>query len=370
MIYTTPVKLFNSTSGQLQEFISLKPGEISLYVCGITPYDTTHLGHAFTYIFFDVLRRYLMFKGYNVSYTQNVTDIDDDILRKAKELKTDWKRLGDSWIYRFVTDMKALNILPPTSYIKATEAIDEIITMNIGLQQKGFAYENEGNLYFNIAKFSSYGNLSKFTRDEMITLSKERGADPSDTRKKDPLDFILWQKSTEGEPSWDSPWGNGRPGWHIECSAMIYKTLGIQIDIHGGGNDLIYPHHESEIAQSETFTGVSPFVAYWIHTGMVEYTGEKMAKSVGNLIMVHDLLQTYSANTIRYYLLSHHYRSSWEFDASELSDAEEKVIKILNSNALGDHDKFIQAIEEDFNIPLALTFAGREELALLGFKDV
>jgi L-cysteine:1D-myo-inositol 2-amino-2-deoxy-alpha-D-glucopyranoside ligase len=322
------MKLYNSLSQKVETFTPLKRNEITMYVCGITPYDTTHLGHAFTYTFFDVLQRYLESQSYKVTYTQNVTDIDDDILRKAKEEGRDWKEIGQYWTNHFVNDLKALNIALPKHYVKATESIPTILEIIKKLIIEEFAYEKNGNVYFRIEKDTDYGKLSHYNHQQMLLLSKERGANPDDPNKENPLDFILWQKSKADEPSWDSPYGKGRPGWHIECSAMNYKYMGAQIDIHGGGRDLIYPHHESEIAQSENFTGKKPFVKYWMHTSMVIYQGEKMSKSLGNLVMVSDLLKRYSANAIRYVLLSHHYRSPWEFQDEELDAAEQRVTAI------------------------------------------
>lgn len=325
------MQLYNSLTRQKELFKLLENKKVKMYVCGITPYDTTHLGHAFTYMSFDVLIRYLQFKGYEVEYTQNVTDIDDDILKRAKQEDRDWQELGQYWTKRFQTDMKKLNILTPTHYVKATSSIETIINIVQTLEENGIAYEKKGNVYFHVPTFQSYGKLSHLAEQQMLLLSRERGANPDDPLKKHPLDFILWQKSKIGEPSWQSPWGKGRPGWHIECSAMIHDTLGEQIDIHGGGRDLIYPHHESEIAQSESFTGKNPFAQYWMHTAMVLCEGEKMSKSLGNLVMVSDLLKKYSANAIRYVLLSHHYRQPWQYEEEELDQAEVKLTNIKNA---------------------------------------
>jgi len=347
-----------------------------MYVCGITPYDTTHLGHAFTYTVFDVLYRFLTYQNYEVNYTQNVTDIDDDILKKAKEVGKDWKELGQFWTDKYVHDMQSLNNIQPTHYVKATETMPTIIAIITKLVTDGFAYEKNGNVYFAIQKDPEYGKLSKYTRDEMIKLAKVRGADPDDPNKQDPLDFILWQKRSpkgevlsevEGtnEPFWESPWGKGRPGWHIECSAMVYKYLDKKIDIHGGGGDLIYPHHESEIAQSEQFTGQKPFAQFWMHIGMVGYRGEKMSKSLGNLVMVSDLLKQYSPNTIRYLLLSHHYREPWEYYDKDITSAE-KAMKAIESNLeqpshsqedqKGSEElkRFTKALADDLDTPKAL----------------
>ncbi len=319
------MKLYNSLSNQVENFIPFNEKIIKMYVCGITPYDTTHLGHAFLYTFFDALNRYFRYKGYQVTYVQNVTDIDDDILKRAKLQNKDWQELGQFWTDKFVNDLKMLNILMPEHYVKATDSMEKIIEMVTGLVKEGLAYEVDGTVFFRVQKFTQYGALSKYTPEQMILLSKERGANPDDPRKEYALDFILWQKSLEGEPSWDSPWGKGRPGWHIECSAMVGQYLGEQIDIHGGGRDLIYPHHESEIAQSEGFSHKHPYVKTWMHAAMLMYQGEKMSKSLGNLIMVSDLLKKYEPNVIRWVLLSHHYRTPWEFFNDELDMANHNL---------------------------------------------
>ena len=356
------MKLYNTLTRKKENFKSIKNKEVSIYACGITPYDTTHLGHAFVYVFFDALIRYLNFKNYKINYTQNVTDIDDDILRKAKEENKDWKEIGKFWTDKFLNDLKFLNVLPPTNYVKATDSVKKIIEITEELINKKIAYEKNGNVYFDVKKFKKYGELSKYTESQMILISKERGADPNDPLKKQPLDFILWQKSKEGEPFWESPWGNGRPGWHIECSAMINQYLGDRIDIHGGGRDLIFPHHESEIAQSESYTGKDPFVKYWMHISMVMYEGEKMSKSLGNLIMISELSKKYSANSIRWLLLSHHYREPWEFDYSDIEEAQEKVslIKELLNNFpdvkpdIKLREEFESFLDDDFDTPKAL----------------
>lgn len=384
------MKIYNSRTRKKEEFKPLKKGEVTLYVCGITPYDTTHLGHAFTYISFDVVVKYLIYKGYKVNYTQNVTDIDDDILRKAKEEKEDWRKLGNFWTERFLDDLKFVDILIPNHYVKATNSIEEIIEINKDLFKKGIAYENGGNLYYDVSKFKSYGKLSKYSKRQMLILLKERGGDPNDPLKKNKLDFILWQKSKEGEPFWESPWGNGRPGWHIECSAMVRRFLGEQIDIHGGGKDLIFPHHESEIAQSESYTEKEPFVGKWMHTAMVMCSGEKMSKSLGNLVMVSKLSKKYQSNVIRWMLLSNHYRMPWEYDDSLMTIAKKEysmIEKILEKK--GNYSvnpkavkKFEEFMEDDFQVQKILRFVLRlsekEEnketikmiLEILGFKVI
>lgn len=361
------MKLYNSLTQTKGEFTPLNKKIVTLYVCGITPYDTTHLGHAFTYVFFDVLVRYLTFRGYKVTYVQNVTNIDDDLLKRAKETGKDWREFGDFWTDRFLTDLKNMNIEYPNAYVKATNSLTAMIRIIRVLIKKGFAYEKNGNIYFEVNKFKDYGKLSLFNKNQMLQLSRERGGNPDDPLKKNPLDFLLWQYSKRNEPFWESPWGKGRPGWHIECSAMINQYLGDQIDIHGGGRDLIYPHHESEIAQSESFTKKVPFAKYWLHTAMVMYRGEKMAKSLGNLIMISDLLKKYSANAIRFVLLSHHYRSPWEFNETELLTAEKTLRLIFNARAIKAKEqkliksdkyfkKFLTFIDDDLNTPQALIF--------------
>lgn len=367
------MKLFSSLTQKSEDFRPLKQNEVTIYVCGITPEGPAHLGHAFVNVLFDALVRYLKYKGFNINYTQNVTDVDDDILRKAKQQNKDWQEFGDFWTKKYQADLQALNVLPPTHYVKATGSIKKMVEIVENLLQQNFAYINQGNIYFDVKKFKSYGKLSKYTQKQMGFLSKERGADPNDPRKKHPLDFILWQKSQPGEPSWETSFGSGRPGWHIECSAMINEFLGEQIDIHGGGRDLIYPHHESEIAQSESFTGKTPFVKYWMHIAMVLYEGEKMAKSLGNLVLISDLLKKYDANTIRWFLLAHHYRNPWEFEWQELEEAKEKVQSI--ANYLLDKDKskhkssviaqFEQFMDDDLQTDEALKFV----LELTGNPD-
>ena len=350
-----------------------------MYVCGITPDAATHLGHAFTYISFDVLVRLLKFSGYKVRYLQNVTDIDDDILVRSKNAGRTWKEFGDHWTKVFQANMKALNWIKPDPYVKATDSIPTIIKIVSDLISKGYAYEVNGTVYFEVEKFGKYGLLGRFGKKEMIELSRERGADPDDPDKHDPLDFIVWQKVKEGEPSWNSPFGDGRPGWHIECSSMVYDHLGKQIDIHGGGEDLIYPHYESEIAQSESFTGKSPFVKYWMHTAYVRFQGEKMSKSLGNLVMVSDLLKKYSPNAVRYSILSHHWRKPWEYKEKEMKTASlkfEKLEKLVEDNSVDSEpdSEFINYLNNDFDTPGALEFLVRTKpkslnacLTLLGF---
>jgi L-cysteine:1D-myo-inositol 2-amino-2-deoxy-alpha-D-glucopyranoside ligase len=358
------MKFFNTRSLQVEPFTPHRQ-PVTLYVCGITPYDTTHLGHAFTYTVADSLVRYLALQGHQVTYVQNVTDIDDDILRKAKEQDEDWLTLGNRWTLHFIEDMQALNVRPPDYYPRATEMMPQIIEMVQALLAAGVAYAAGGSVYFEVAAWPQYGQLSHLPQVEMLAVANERGNNPQDPHKRNPLDFVLWQAQATGEPAWDSPWGPGRPGWHIECSAMSTTLLGDIIDIHCGGSDLIFPHHESEIAQVEPLTGKSPFVRLWLHTAMVEHEGEKMSKSLGNLVMVRDLLQRYSADAIRLYLAAHHYRQPWSYHEADLRQAAalaKTLQQAVLARASGQREldptllqtRFIQAMENDLNTPEAI----------------
>jgi len=333
---------------------------VRLYVCGITPYDTTHLGHAFTYVVFDVLVRVLRAAGQPVRYVQNVTDVDDDIIRRARELGTTWDHLADKETSLYVEDMAALNVLAPDVFPRASQTIPKIIALIVRLEAQGHAYRRDGNVYFRVGSVADYGRLSRLSLEEMITLSAQRGADPNDPRKQDPLDFVLWQASAAAEPRWESPWGVGRPGWHIECSAMALEHLGPQVDVHGGGADLIYPHHESEIAQSESATGVRPFARIWVHVGMLGYQGEKMSKSLRNLVLIRDLLARYDADSIRVLLLRHHYREPWEYTPDQLDDAAAWTARLRAAagrvrNGTGESVLAVRAaLENDLDTPGAL----------------
>lgn len=355
--------LYNSLTRRKEKFAHPRKEPVKLYVCGITPYDTTHLGHAFTYIFFDTLARYLTYKGYKVKYVQNVTDIDDDILREANKRGENWKSLGERFTRQYLSDMKKLNALPPTHFVKAIESIPKMRQIIKILLKRGFAYQKKGNIYFGVKKFAGYGRLSRLNRRQMILLAKERGANVDDTLKKDPLDFVLWQKSKPGEPSWSFDNERGRPGWHIECSAMIHRYLGETIDIHGGGKDLIFPHHESEIAQSESYTGKKPFSRFFLHTAMILCNGEKMSKSLGNLIMVKNLLGKYSPNAVRWCLLSHYYRQPFEYEEEELKAAAKSVGQVEGAltSKLSKKAKqaFANAMDDDCNTSDALSVLQR-----------
>ncbi|HKE98983.1 MAG TPA: cysteine--tRNA ligase [Actinomycetes bacterium] len=293
---------------------------VTLYVCGITPYDAAHVGHAFTYVAFDTLVRVLRWHGHQVIYCQNVTDVDDDVLRRAQRDDEDYLQLGQRETAAFLRDMDALNVDRPTVYPKATGEVPEMIRLVGELLGRGHAYEVDGTVFFDVTTFGRFGSLSGLPPAEQRALLAERGGDPDDERKRNPLDFVLWQLSKPGEPSWSSPWGPGRPGWHTECSAMARKYLGVTVDLHGGGSDLLYPHHESERAQSEAANG-KEFVRRWLHTGMVAYQGEKMSKSLGNLVFARDLLVDHEPAAVRLALLAHHWRSAWEFRHAELDRA-------------------------------------------------
>jgi L-cysteine:1D-myo-inositol 2-amino-2-deoxy-alpha-D-glucopyranoside ligase len=297
---------------------------VTMYVCGITPYDAAHVGHAFTYVAFDTLARFLRARGHEVAYCQNVTDVDDDVLRRAAETGEDYLTLGRRETAAYLDDMDALNIARPDFFPKATEEIPAMIELAGQLVAGGHAYEVDGAVFFDVTSDPGFGELSGLDAGEQRELLAERGGDPDDPRKRHPLDFIVWQPSRPGEPWWDSPWGRGRPGWHLECSAMSRRYLGVTIDLHGGGADLLYPHHESERAQSESANGV-PFARRWLHTGMVRYQGEKMSKSLGNLVFPRDLFRDHEPAAVRLALLAHHWRSAWEWDAAELKEAAERL---------------------------------------------
>jgi cysteinyl-tRNA synthetase len=362
------MKLFNTLTQSLEEFVPLEDNFVRIYVCGVTPYDTTHLGHAFTYVSFDTLIRYLEFLGNTVRYVQNVTDIDDDILRKSRELGMTWDELGRRETERYLRDMDALNVCRPAVYARATQETPAMIEIIEALLARGYAYVSEGCVYYSVKSDPDFGIMARAIGlndyHAMLEIANERGNFPGDTRKRDPLDFVLWQAQAPGEPAWPSPWGPGRPGWHIECSAMSMKYLGPRIDIHGGGADLAFPHHTCEIAQSEHATQKAPFSRFWMHTGMVYQEGEKMSKSLGNLTLVGDLLKTYSADAIRITLLNHHYRYPWECFPEDLQAAEETVALFRHvESLLGDHPtgedptlrgQFTAAMDNDLNTPQAL----------------
>jgi L-cysteine:1D-myo-inositol 2-amino-2-deoxy-alpha-D-glucopyranoside ligase len=294
--------------------VPFEPGErVLMYTCGITPYDATHLGHAATFIAYDVLQRHLIDKGHTVQCVRNVTDVDDPLFAKARQLGVHYLDLAAGEEARFERDMVALNALPVASTPRASSAIPDIRGFIGMVLDRGFAYEAGGSVYFDVSKFESFGSVSNYTEEQMIELAAQRGGRIDDPNKRHPLDFVLWQPSADDEPSWDTMWGPGRPGWHIECSALALRELGTTIDLHGGGADLIFPHHECERAQSEAATG-SPFVRHWMHTALISKDGAKMSKSLGNLVFVDKLRTEYDPMAIRLALIEHHYRTEWEWD--------------------------------------------------------
>ena len=352
------MKLHNTYNNRVEEFVPIEGNKVKMYVCGPTVYDNAHLGHARCYITWDVLYRYLKFKGYDVTYCRNVTDVDDKILKKAeKEGKTP-EEVSRFWYNKFSESMKALNNLKPDIEPFATKTLGEIISMNKDLISKGYAYEVDGDVYFRVKKFGKYGSLSGQPIDQLESGARIEVGE----QKEDPLDFALWKKDPKF--GYNSPWGVGRPGWHIECSAMSRKYLGKTIDIHAGGADLIFPHHENEIAQSECANGCK-FVNYWLHNGFVTINKEKMSKSLGNFLTIDDLLKNYDSNTIRFFILTNHYRMPVEFSDEALSSAQTGAKRMLNAKRTeinenlditqyDEYKAFVEAMDDDLNTSKAL----------------
>ena len=310
------IKLYNTLTGKKEDFVSLKPGKMTMYACGVTVYDYSHLGHARGAVSFDLIQRYFRRKGFDVKYVRNFTDVDDKIIKRAQEEGISAADVANKYIKAYEEDMKRLGVGNADVEPKATEHIREMIEIIRRLLDKGHAYVVDGDVYFRVASFKDYGKLSKRNLEDLKSGARVE----VDERKTDPLDFALWKASKPGEPTWDSPWGQGRPGWHIECSAMGFKHLGTTIDIHAGGKDLIFPHHENEIAQSEAYSG-KRFVNYWLHNGFVNINQEKMSKSLGNFFTIRDILDQYDGEVVRLFLLSTHYRSPIDFSDANLKDA-------------------------------------------------
>ncbi|HEY7931798.1 MAG TPA: cysteine--tRNA ligase [Acidimicrobiales bacterium] len=330
---------------------------VTLYSCGITPYDAAHLGHAFVYLCFDVLKRRLRDAGHEARCVRNVTDVDDDILRKARELGVHYLDLAAQEMAKFERDMHSINLLPVYAEPRATGAIPEILTVIGRTFDEGYAYEVDGWVYFEVAKFRRFGQVSHTSRDEMLALAAIHGGRPDDPKKRDPLDFVLWQPSLDDEPSWESRWGAGRPGWHVECSALALRDLGETIDVHGGGRDLAFPHHECEAAQSEVVTG-QPFVKHWMHVGLVGLDGIKMSKSLGNLVFVEDLVRRSEPAAVRLALLDQHYRHDWEWRDDLLARAQSRLATWRSTQSTGRASSVLDdvraALDDDLNAPGAL----------------
>jgi cysteinyl-tRNA synthetase len=318
--------VYNTISHRKEKFIPREEGKVSMYVCGPTVYNYIHVGNGRAYLVFDIIRRYLSHKGYEVLYVQNFTDVDDKIINRANEEGKAPEEIARFYEKAFLEDMKALNVKPPDIAPRATETIPQMLEIIEALVDKGHAYEVDGNVYFHVESFREYGKLSGRSLDEMRAGERVE----VDSRKSHPMDFALWKASKPGEPSWDSPWGKGRPGWHIECSAMSLQHLGMGFDIHGGGQDLVFPHHENEIAQSEAFAGTQPFVRYWLHNGFVNIQEEKMSKSLGNIILVREILKQYPADAVRLLALQTHYRSPIDFGPDALEEASRAYERLEN----------------------------------------
>lgn len=324
------VRLFNSLTRKKEEFSPREPGKASIYACGPTTYNYFHLGNARMLVVFDMIRRYLIYKGYDVTYIQNFTDVDDKIISKAAEEGCDPMELAEKYIREYFQDAELLNILPATVHPKATEHIPEMIEIIQKLERKGLAYSINGDVYFGVDQYEGYGKLSGRTLEDMKAGARVE----VDDKKKNPMDFALWKSSKAGEPSWTSPWGQGRPGWHIECSAMALKYLGPGFDIHGGGGDLVFPHHENEIAQSEGCLDNQVFAKYWMHNAFITINQEKMSKSLGNFFLVREVSEKFPGDVIRFYLLGTHYRSPLDFDDEKLVMASKGLDRLKNSMRL------------------------------------
>jgi len=362
-------RVYNTLTRKKEPFETIEPGKVRMYVCGPTVYDKAHVGHAMSSLVFDVIRRYLEYRGYQVRHVMNYTDVEDKIIQRAKAIGVEPMPLAESLIAEYDRQLRALNVLPATLTPRASDEIDAILQMVGSLIEKGHAYVLDGDVYFRVARDEDYGRLSgRRLEDTRAGFRFE-----ADARKEDPADFALWKSAKPGEPAWDSPWGKGRPGWHIECSAMILNHLGEQIDIHGGGNDLVFPHHENEIAQTESLTG-KPFVRYWIHNGMLQLSGEKMSKSLGNLVSVEEFLTGHRGDVLRMLVLNSSYRSPLTYTdevveqagralerlkgalrpASPAAEPPAEAEKALEGGGAAAKAGFLQAMDDDFNTPGAL----------------
>ena len=354
------MKLYDTLRGQVNDFDSPN-GLVRMYVCGITPYSSSHIGHAMSAVTFDAVRRYLEFRGFKVRHIQNFTDIDDKMIAAANESNVPVSELAEANIDEYVNAMSELNVAPAHEYPRATREIDKIVEIIQSLIDKGYAYDVEGDVYFRVRRDEDYGKLSHRSVDDLLSGARIE----IDERKEDVLDFALWKSQKPGEPAWDSPWGKGRPGWHIECSAMSIKYLGETIDIHGGGEDLVFPHHENEIAQSESYTDQVPFSRFWLHNGMLRLGSEKMSKSLGNIISLPEALDAYDPQALRLFFLSSHYRSPLFYSEESVRSQERAVQRLRQAantpseegpqlDATEFRERFIEAMDDDLNTPRAL----------------
>ena len=373
-----PIRLFDTAR---QVIVPFEPGpRVLMYTCGITPYDATHIGHAATFMAYDVLQRRLIDLGHEVRCVRNVTDVDDPLFAKARQLGVHYLDLAAGEEARFERDMEALNALPVYSTPRASSAIPDIRGFIGMVLERGFAYVSGGSVYFDVSKFESFGSVSHYTREQMIEFARERGGDVDNPNKRDPLDFVLWHPSASDEPSWEAVWGAGRPGWHIECSALALRELGETIDLHGGGSDLIFPHHECERAQSEAATG-APFVKHWMHVAMVFMDGAKMSKSLGNLVFVDALRREWDPRAIRMAIINHHYRFEWEWTNDQMPVARDRLERWSTSIQAPESANLLNEVREhldnDLDTPSALAsidqavaqgFSAKTAAALLGIE--
>ena len=357
------MKLHDTLTGQKRDFTPAGD-TVKLYVCGVSPYSSAHVGHALSYVFFDVMRRYLEYRGYRVRHIQNFTDVEDNIIAAAQKAGTTIWDLTEGYIREYLEDMDTLHVLRAHEYPKATEMVPQIVEMVRGLIDKGFAYAADGDVYFRVTRVSDYGKLSHRTLDGMMAGARVEVV----AGKEHPMDFALWKAAKPGEPTWESPWGPGRPGWHIECSAMSLHLLGTDLDIHGGGQDLVFPHHENEIAQSEAYTGQAPLANFWLHNGLLRQDENKMSKSLGNLVTIRDALSQVGPDALRLYLLSSHYRNSLTYSAEGLAAQARALGRLQEAAALPQpaktgearpdatpfRERFLSAMDDDLNTPQAL----------------
>jgi cysteinyl-tRNA synthetase len=363
------IVVYNTLARRKEPFQTIQPGKVRMYVCGPTVYDKAHVGHAMSSLVFDVIRRYLIFKGYQVIHVMNYTDVDDKVIQRANELGVDPVKLAEQYIQEYDQHLKDLNILPATVFPRVSQEIETIVDIVQGLEEKGFTYDVEGDVFFRVTTDEDYGKLSGRRLEDMRAGARLA----IDARKEDPADFALWKAAKSGEPAWESPWGKGRPGWHIECSAMSFRHLGAQIDIHGGGNDLIFPHHENEIAQSESYTG-KEFARFWVHNGMMQLRGEDMSKSVGNMVTIDEFLSEHEGDVLRMLVLNANYRAPVTFNREVVMHAERalermrgalrpsmpapdldpEIARSLQEKAQQVRREFEAAMDDDFNTPAGL----------------